>query len=81
MRRLEEWLVCRLRTGIVALYCGRRTNGHILVTSPSAVRIDDKRIFFTVGYGGGSMMLGLKEEGGKIVAEPIYELEKNRFCL
>lgn len=50
------------------------------VTSPSAVAIDDKRIFFTVGYGGGSMMLGLKEEGGKIVAEPIYELDKTVFA-
>ncbi len=50
------------------------------VTSPSAVAIDDKRIFFTVGYGGGSMMLGLREESGKIVAEPIYELDKKVFA-
>ena len=49
------------------------------VTSPSPVPIDDNRIFFTVGYGGGSMMLGLKKEGNKIVAEPIYKLEKTTF--
>ena len=40
------------------------------VISPSPVAIDENRIFLTAGYGGGSMMLGLKEEGGKIMAEP-----------
>jgi len=49
------------------------------VTSPSPVPIDDSRIFFTVGYGGGSMMLGLKEEAGKITTEAIYELETSTF--
>lgn len=50
------------------------------VTSPSPVKVDDNRIFLTVGYGGGSMMLGLKKEGDKFVAEPIYELEKTVFA-
>ncbi len=49
------------------------------VTSPSPVPIDEERIFLTVGYGGGSMMLGLKEEAGKITTEPIYELETSTF--
>jgi len=46
---------------------------------PSPVAIDDSRIFLTGGFGAGSMMLGLKEEGGQIVAEPIYELEPKTF--
>ena len=49
------------------------------VISPSPVAIDDKRVFLTAGYGGGSMMLSLKEEGGKIVPEPIYKLDKTVF--
>jgi len=49
------------------------------VTSPSPLPIDDHRIFVTAGYGGGSMMLGLKEANGKIVAEALYELEKTVF--
>jgi outer membrane protein assembly factor BamB len=31
------------------------------VTSPSPLPIDERRIFLTAGYGGGSMMLGLSE--------------------
>ena len=49
------------------------------VTSPSPLPIDDHRIFATAGYGGGSMMLGLKEAKGEIVAETLYELEKTVF--
>lgn len=49
------------------------------VTSPSPLPIDDRRIFVTAGYGGGSMMLGLKETGGQIVAESLFELEKTVF--
>ncbi len=49
------------------------------VTSPSPVAIDGRRIFLTVGYGGGSMMLGLKGEGDQIVAEPIYKLKRTTF--
>ena len=50
------------------------------VTSPSPVKVDDERIFLTVGYGGGSMMLRLKEEGGEIKAEPVFELTKKVFA-
>ncbi len=49
------------------------------VLSPSPVRVDESRIFLTVGVGGGSMMLKLKEEGGQIVAEPAFELEAVDF--
>ena len=46
---------------------------------PSPLQIDDHRMFLTAAYGSGSMMLGLKEEGGKFVAEPIYTLEAKQF--
>ena len=49
------------------------------VTSPSPVKVDDERIFLTVGYGGGSMMLRLKEEGGQIKTVKEYELSKKVF--
>lgn len=49
------------------------------VTSPSPLPIDGRRIFLTAGYGGGSMMLELKEADGRIVAEPLYELDKVVF--
>ena len=50
------------------------------VISPSPVPIDESRVFLTAGYGGGSMMLGLKEEGGKFLPEPVYKLEKTTFA-
>ena len=46
---------------------------------PSPVPIDESRIFLTGGFGAGSMMMGLKEEGGKIVPEPLYTLEPKVF--
>lgn len=49
------------------------------VTSPSPLPIDDKRIFLTAGYGGGSMILGFKEVDGKFVAEPLLKLDKTVF--
>lgn len=49
------------------------------VTSPSPLPIDDQRLFLTAGYGGGSMMLGLTRENGRIVATRLYELEKTIF--
>jgi outer membrane protein assembly factor BamB len=49
------------------------------VTSPSPLPIDGGRIFFTAGYGGGSMMLGLTEEDSRIAATPIFEIEKTVF--
>ena len=49
------------------------------VTSPSPVRIDNERIFVTAGYGGGSMMLGLKEVNGKIEVQKLIELSRKVF--
>ena len=49
------------------------------VTSPSPLPIDERRIFLTAGYGGGSMMLGLKEADGRIVAEPLFKLDNTIF--
>lgn len=50
------------------------------VLAPSPVQIDDKRIFLTAGYGGGSMMLGLSAEGGAIAAKSLFELPKTVFA-
>ncbi len=50
------------------------------VTSPSALPIDDHRVFVTAGYGGGSMMLALREGSGGIEVEPVYELDKSVFA-
>ena len=46
---------------------------------PSPLQIDDNRMFLTAAFGSGSMMLKLKEEGGKIIAEPEYELDAKTF--
>ncbi|MCB1229834.1 MAG: PQQ-binding-like beta-propeller repeat protein [Verrucomicrobiae bacterium] len=50
------------------------------VISPSPIQIDDSRVFLTAGYGAGSMMIQLKEEGGKIVPQPVYQLDKTAFA-
>lgn len=50
------------------------------VLAPSPVPIDDRRIFLTAGYGGGSMMLGLSKTNGVIVAAPVFELKKTVFA-
>ncbi len=49
------------------------------VTSPSPLPVDDRRLFLTAGYGGGSMMLGLTETPEGIAAKPLFELEKTVF--
>lgn len=49
------------------------------VTSPSPVRVDDQRIFVTAGYGGGSMMLGLREANGIIEVDNLIELSRKVF--
>lgn len=49
------------------------------VLSPSPVAVDDHRVFLTAGYGGGSMMVGLKKEGGTIRAETLFRLDKTVF--
>ncbi len=74
--------------GVVAVGADGEDQGKVLwktaewahgVTSPSPVKVDDERIFFTVGYGGGSMMMRLKDEGGKITPVKEYELTKKVF--
>lgn len=49
------------------------------VTSPSAVSVDESRVFLTAGYGGGSMMLRIAREEGSYVATPLFELDKKVF--
>jgi outer membrane protein assembly factor BamB len=49
------------------------------VLSPSPVAVDDHRVFLTAGYGGGSMMVGLKESGGAIQVETLFKLDKTVF--
>lgn len=50
------------------------------VTAPSPMPIDDRRLFLTAGYGGGSMMVEMREEGDDITVEPLYELDKTVFA-
>lgn len=45
----------------------------------SPVPVGDGRIFFAGGYNAGSLMLQLKEAGGKIVAEPVFRLKASEF--
>lgn len=49
------------------------------VISPSPIAVDDHRVFLTAGYGGGSLMLGLKRAGDGVAAEVLYRLEKTVF--
>lgn len=83
----KMYLYCA-KEGTVGVSAGPADRGSVLwkttawahsVTSPSPLPIDGGRIFFTAGYGGGSMMLGLTEEDGRIAATPIYEIEKTVF--
>ncbi len=43
------------------------------VVAPSPVCMPDGKIFMTAGYGAGSMMLQLTENGGKFTIEPTFE--------
>ncbi len=42
------------------------------VVAPSPVILEDGRIFLTAGYGAGSMMLQVSEQGGEYAVEPLY---------
>jgi len=46
---------------------------------PSPVVIGEGRLFLTGGYNAGSMILQLKEEGDKLVAEPVASLKPKLF--
>ncbi|HIG28889.1 MAG TPA: hypothetical protein EYQ50_14280 [Verrucomicrobiales bacterium] len=49
------------------------------VTSPSPIQIDEERLFLTVGYGGGSMMMKVTRQGEEFVPEVLFELTKKVF--
>lgn len=49
------------------------------VISPSPIIFEDGRIFLTAGYGGGSMMIRVSEDGGAFRAETVYTLDKTVF--
>jgi outer membrane protein assembly factor BamB len=48
-------------------------------TVATPVPVDDERLFLSGGYGGGSMMLGLKAADGKPKPEPLFRLRENVF--
>jgi outer membrane protein assembly factor BamB len=50
-----------------------------LATVPTPVAVGDGRIFLSGGYNAGAMMLQLKQDGGKITAEPVYRLKPEVF--
>ena len=43
------------------------------VVAPSPVPLDDGKVFLTAGYGNGSLMLQLHEEGGQFTAETLFK--------
>lgn len=47
--------------------------------SPSPVVVGDGQIFLSSGYKVGSMMLQLKSDGGRLAAEPSFELNLKQF--
>ena len=46
---------------------------------PSPVDVGGGKIFLCAGYGKGSMMLQLRDEGGKIATEPVFTLKPKVF--
>jgi len=46
---------------------------------PSPLAVGEDRVFLTFGYGAGSVMLRLKEEGGAITAEEVFRLAPQVF--
>ena len=84
----RTYVYCSLG-GIVGVSAEKEDLGQVLwksslwkhsVLAPSPVQVDERRIFLTAGYGGGSMMLGLTNSNGTISAEPIFELPKSKFA-
>lgn len=67
--------------GMVAVSADPATEGQLLfdipwdakVIAPSPVKAGEDLIFCTTGYGRGSRMLRLKDEGGKIAVEVVYD--------
>jgi len=50
-----------------------------IATVPTPVIVGDGRIFFSGGYNSGSVMMQLKEEGGKLTAETLFRLKPTVF--
>jgi outer membrane protein assembly factor BamB len=50
-----------------------------IATVPSPLVIGEGRIFFSGGYNAGSMMLQLREIGGKITTETLFQLKAKEF--
>ena len=50
-----------------------------MAVAPSPVVAGPDRIFISAGYGVGSMMIGLREEKRKVIAEPLFALEPGVF--
>ena len=50
-----------------------------IAACPSPVPVGEGRIFLTGGYNAGGMMLQLKEQDGKLVAEPLFRLKPKVF--
>jgi outer membrane protein assembly factor BamB len=42
------------------------------VVAPSPVILENDRIFLTAGYGAGSMMIQVREQGGEYAVEPLF---------
>ncbi|MCX7872149.1 MAG: PQQ-like beta-propeller repeat protein, partial [Verrucomicrobiae bacterium] len=50
-----------------------------IATVPSPLTVGEDKIFFTGGYGAGSIMVQLKEENGKITIQKLFKLTPNIF--
>jgi len=50
-----------------------------LATVPSPICLPDGRIFLCGGYSAGAMMLQLRDEGGTLVARPLFRLKARQF--
>ncbi|MCB1124420.1 MAG: PQQ-binding-like beta-propeller repeat protein, partial [Verrucomicrobiae bacterium] len=84
----QTYVYCT-RNGIVGVSAEPEDRGKLLwkstawsqaVLSPSPVAVASDKVFLTAGYGGGSMMLGLREVGEGIKAEPLFSLDKTTFA-
>lgn len=84
----QTYVYCS-QNGVVGVSAEPETKGELLwkssewaqnVLSPSPIGVAPDKVFFTAGYGGGSMMMGFKEENGKIIPKPLFKLDKTVFA-
>jgi outer membrane protein assembly factor BamB len=50
-----------------------------VAVAPSALPIDDSRVFMTAGYDAGCVMIRVVREGDAFKAEPVFELDGNTW--